>query len=339
MPQVLESPDPQLDVVALGNAIVDVFAHADDAFLTEHGLVKGSMALIDVARVDALYEAMGPGTEVSGGSAGNTAAGVASFGGRAAFIGKVRDDQLGDVYVHDIRAHGVAFDVPPATVGPPTARSLILVTPDAQRTMNTNLGIAGQLEAADVDADLVAAAAICYCEGYLWDVESAREALRAAMAEARGAGRIVAFAMCDGFCVDRHRPDFLRLAAGEADVIFANEHELCSLYEVDDCDVAVDKLRASGCPLAFVTRSEKGSMAVGAEQDPIVVPAHPVEQVVDTTGAGDQYAAGALFGLATGRELIDCLGLASLAAAEVISHLGARPEVPLRDLARGVGLL
>jgi sugar/nucleoside kinase (ribokinase family) len=323
--------DRRFDVVGIGNAIVDVISHADDEFVASHQLNKGAMTLVDEARGEALYQAMGPGIESSGGSAANTMAGVASFGGRAAYIGKVRDDVLGKVFAHDIRATGVSYEVPPGKDGPPTARCLILVTPDAQRTMNTFLGISALLCPDDVDEELVASAAVTYCEGYLWDVEIAKEAMRKAMRVAHEAGNEVAFALSDGFCVDRHRPEFLHLLDGSVDVLFANEAEICSLYEVDRFEEAMDRVRGR-CRLACLTRSEKGSVLVTADEVH-VVPAHPVEPVVDSTGAGDLYASGVLHGLTSGLDLPSCGRLGSLAAAEVISHLGARPQVPLRELA------
>lgn len=323
--------DRRFDVVGIGNAIVDVISHADDAFIARHGLNKGAMTLVDEARSEALYAAMGPGIESSGGSAANTMAGVASFGGRAAYIGKVRADTLGDVFAHDIRATGVAYDVPPGASGPPTARCLILVTPDAQRTMNTFLGISALLGPDDVDEELVASAAVTYCEGYLWDVEVAKQAMRKAMRIAHEAGNRVAFALSDGFCVDRHRPEFLELLDGAVDVLFANESEICSLYEVGSFEAALERVRGH-CELACLTRSEKGSVLVTGDEEH-VVPADPVARVVDSTGAGDLYAAGVLHGLTTGLDLPSCGRLGSLAAAEVISHLGARPQVPLSELA------
>jgi sugar/nucleoside kinase (ribokinase family) len=321
--------DRRFDVVGIGNAIVDVISHADDGFVTRHHLNKGAMTLVDEARAESLYRDMGPGIESSGGSAANTMAGVASFGGRAAYIGKVRDDTLGTVFAHDIRATGVAYDVPPGAEGPPTARCLIFVTPDAQRTMNTFLGISALLSPDDVDEDLVAAASVTYCEGYLWDVEVAKEAMRKAMRVAHAAGNRVAFALSDGFCVDRHRAEFLELVEGAVDVVFANEDEICSLYRVDSFEAALDRVRGS-CELACLTRSEKGSVLVTADEEH-VVPAHPVARVVDSTGAGDLYASGVLYGLTAGLDLPTCGRLGSL--AEVISHLGARPQQPLRELA------
>jgi sugar/nucleoside kinase (ribokinase family) len=321
---------PNFDVVIVGSAILDVIAHADDAFLADWALVKGSMALVDTERAEAIYAAMGPAVETSGGSAANTAVGVASFGGSAAFIGKVRDDQLGAVFVHDIRASKVFYDVPPAAAGPPTARCLILVTPDAQRTMNTNLGIAGELDSTDVDSSLVASGRVTYCEGYLWDVETAKAAIRTAMRTAKEADRLVALTLSDPFCVDRHRADFLDLVIGDVDILFANETEICSLYQVDDFDDALQAVRRH-CELAFLTRGALGSVVV-AGGDVHVIDAAPVDEVVDTTGAGDQYAAGALYAFTHGLDVASAGRLGSLAAAEVISHIGPRPLVPLSDL-------
>ncbi|HEX2039379.1 MAG TPA: adenosine kinase [Acidimicrobiales bacterium] len=322
--------EPETDVVAVGSAIVDVIAQATDADLRRHDLVKGTMALIDAEQAERLYADMGPAVEVSGGSAANTVAGVASFGGRAAFVGKVRDDQLGTVFAHDIRSVGVTFATPPAAEGPPTARCLVFVTPDAQRTMCTYLGAATGLSPDDVDVDLLSAARITYLEGYLWDPPEAIDALRRAIAVAHAARRRVAFTLSDPFCVDRHRAEFGELVEREVDVLFANEIEIMSLFETDDFHKAVDAVRAL-CEVAAVTRSEQGSVVV-AGGETLTVPAVPVARVLDTTGAGDLYAAGFLFGLARGYELRRCAELGSVAAAEVISHLGARPHVPLSHL-------
>lgn len=323
---------PSLDVVALGSAIVDVLATADDADLDARGLVKGTMALVDDARAHELYEGMGPAIEVSGGSAANTMAGVASFGGSAAFIGKVRDDQLGEVFAHDIRAVGVAYDTGPATSGPATARCLVFVTPDAQRTMTTYLGAAVGLAPTDVDTAVVGAARYTYLEGYLWDPPEAITALRLAMEAASNAGRRVALSLSDPFCVDRHRKDFLHLVDEGVDVLFANEAEVLSLFEVSTLAEALHALRRRGrCRLAAVTLGALGSTVVTPDAV-IDCPAVPVEHVVDTTGAGDLYAAGFLYGLVSGADLDRCAALASLAAAEVISHVGARPQVPLASL-------
>ena len=322
--------EPDLDVVALGSAIVDVIAQADDEAVAAHGLVKGTMALIDAERAEELYAAMPPAVEVSGGSAANTVAGVASFGGGAGFVGKVRDDQLGTVFAHDIRSVGVVYDTPPATDGPPTARCLVLVTPDAQRTMSTFLGAATGLTADDVDAGLLARARITYLEGYLWDPPEAIDALRRAIVVAHEADRRVAFTLSDPFCVDRHRDAFLELIEREVDVLFANEDEILSLFEVAELDKALESVRDL-CDITAVTRSEHGSVVVSGGET-IAVPAVPEVEVVDTTGAGDLYAAGFLYGIARGMDLRRCAELGSAAAAEVIAHVGARPRVALSTL-------
>ena len=323
---------PTFDVVALGSAIVDVLATAHDADLEARGLVKGTMALVDAARADELYAAMGPAVEVSGGSAANTVAGVASFGGSAAFMGKIRDDQLGAVFAHDIRAVGVAYQTAPAASGPATARCLVFVTPDAQRTMTTFLGAATRLGPDDVDTAVVAAARYTYLEGYLWDPPEAISALRLAISAATGAGRQVALSLSDPFCVDRHRKDFLELIDDHVDVLFANEVEIMSLFEASSLPGALDALRSRGrCRLAAVTLGPLGSVIVTPDAT-LECPATPVEHVVDTTGAGDLYAAGFLYGLATGAGLLRCGRLGSLAAAEVVSHVGARPLEPLASL-------
>lgn len=325
------------DVLAIGNAIVDVIARAEDDFLHAHAIQRGGMTLIDEARAETLYAAMGPGRVVSGGSAANTIAGVASFGGRAAFIGKVRDDQLGKLYRHDLTSLGVAFNTPPALSGPTTARCLIIVTPDGQRSMSTYLGACQGLSTADIDPQAVRDSAFIYLEGYLWDPPAAKEAFREAAAIAHGAGRKVALTLSDSFCVDRWRDEFLGLIrGGVVDVVFANEHELKSLYVTGDVDSAIAALRQEGI-LGVVTRSEHGALVVTREET-VAVPAMPVEAVVDTTGAGDLFAAGFLYGLARDRDARDCLRLGALAAAEIISHIGARPETGLADLARQNGL-
>jgi sugar/nucleoside kinase (ribokinase family) len=321
------------DVLTIGNAIVDVIAHADDAFLEAQRLVKGSMQLIDAHRAESLYGAMGPGIETSGGSAANTAVGVASLGGSAGFVGKVRDDQLGEVFRHDLRAVGVAFDVPPAppTEAEPTGRSLILVTGDAQRTMNTHLGVAAYVCAGDVPADVVAATSVVYAEGYLWDSPPGREAITTTMDLAHEAGRLRSLTLSDPFCVDRHRDTFLALLDTRIDVLFANEAEIISLYEVDTFEQAIDRFRGHG-RLGFLTCGPRGSVVV-SDDGIVAVDAEPIDDLVDTTGAGDMYAAGALFGLARGLDVETCAQLGSIAAAEVIAHIGPRPEGSLRDLA------
>lgn len=317
-------------VIGMGNAIVDVISHVPDEFVDQHHLDRGAMRLIDAEEATRLYAAMPPGIESSGGSAANTIAGIASLGGRVSYIGKVRDDQLGEVFAHDIRAAGVDYQVPPGADGDPTARCLIAVTPDAQRTMNTFLGISRNLSPADVDDDLVASGDLLYCEGYLWDVDVAKEAITKGMDVAHRAGNKTALALSDSFCVERHRAEFLDLVEHRVDVLFANELEITSLYEVDTFDEALQHV-AGHCEIACLTRSGKGSVIVSRDEVH-VIDAHPVERVVDTTGAGDLYASGFLYGLAEGHDLGTCGRLGSLAAAEVISHLGARPEVRLSDL-------
>lgn len=319
------------DVVAIGNAIVDVIARAEDDFLVAHGFHKGGMTLIDETKSLALYGAMGSATIVSGGSAANTMVGVASLGGKAAFIGKVRDDDAGRAFRHDIQAAGVLFPTPSATEGASTARCLVLVTPDGERTMSTYLGACVALGPEDVAEALIADARILYFEGYLWDPPHAKEAFRRAAAAARRAGRKTALTLSDSFCVDRYRDEFLDLIRnGLVDVLFANESELHALYQTADLDTAVKALSRERT-LAFVTRSADGCMIVdhGAVQS---VPAASIEKLVDTTGAGDLFAAGALFGLARNLPLERCAKIGALAAAEVIQHYGARPEVSLAEL-------
>ena len=315
----------QYDVVGIGNAIVDVIAKASDRFVTDQGLVKGSMALISQDRAEELYQLMGPGIEASGGSVANSVAGVASFGGSAAFVGKVADDTLGQVFAHDIRAAGVAFAPNPATGGPRTGRSLVLVTPDAQRTMNTHLGVSALLEPSDIDPELVQRGNILYCEGYLWDVESAKQAIRSAMEISLGAGNTVALSISDPFCVERHHQEFLDLIDGPVEILFANEAELEALYG-GSFEESVEVVR-SRVGLGCLTRGEMGSVLVSGDQT-VELAAYPVD-VVDTTGAGDQYAAGVLFGVARGFSLAQAGRLGVEAASEVISHVGPRPEVPL----------
>ncbi len=324
--------EPTLDVVAIGNAIVDVLAHADEEFLIHHRLDKGAMVLINDGQAERIYDAMGPGIEISGGSAANTAVGVVSCGGRCAYIGKVRDDALGRVFAHDLKAVGVEFETPMASDGPPTARCLINVTPDAQRTMTTYLGACVGLGPDDVSTETIAAAKVTYLEGYLWDPPSAKEAFRKAMGIAHEAGRRVALTLSDSFCVGRYRAEFLELAEHEVDILFANEAELLSLYEVSRFDDALQKV-AEHCEVAALTRSARGSIVVG-DGEVHVIDAEPVEWLVDTTGAGDLYAAGFLYGYTHGMSLYDCGRLGSVAAAEVISHFGARPEADLAALAR-----
>jgi sugar/nucleoside kinase (ribokinase family) len=328
----------RFDVVGLGNAIVDVLARAEDSDLVREGLSKGTMALIDEPRAEALYAKLGDTVLMSGGSAANTINGVASLGGRAAFIGKVKDDALGRSFAHDLRATGVHFSTPAATDGASTARCMIMVTPDGERTMNTFLGASQGLGPDDVDRAVVAASGIVYLEGYLWDPPAAKEAFRRAADIAHEAGRQVALTLSDVFCVDRHRAEFLDLLrSGKVDIVFANESEAKALYETSDFDAAVGGLRGDA-RLSVVTRSEKGCLIVSREGNR-AVNASPVERVVDATGAGDLFAAGFLTGLAKGLSHEDSARLGALAAAEVISHMGARPEARLLDLARENGLL
>ena len=322
------------DVVGIGNAIVDVIAHTDDEFLIKHDLTKGSMALVDEARAQFIYESMGPAMEISGGSAANTIAGIASLGGCGAYIGKVKADQLGEVFRHDIRAVGVAFDTELATEGPQTARSFILVTPDAQRTMNTYLGACVNLSPADVDPEVVGASSVTYLEGYLWDPPLAKEAFRKAMDIAHAAGGKVALTLSDSFCVDRFRDEFLDLAEHSVDILFANDDEICSLYQTDNFDEALQHVRGH-CEIAALTRSEHGSVVVSGDEIH-VIDAEPVDKLEDATGAGDLYASGFLYGLTHGHDLATCGRLGSIAAGEVIGHLGARPQTPLRELVKAV---
>jgi len=318
------------DVVGIGNAIVDILGHADDAFLAAHGMAKGAMTLIDAERASALYRAMGPAVESSGGSAANTIAGLASLGGRGGFIGKVNNDQFGGVFRHDIRSSGVAFDTPGSDEGPPTARCLIFVTGDAQRTMQTYLGACLELGPEDVDVQMISHAKVTYLEGYLWDPPRAKEAFLKAAKTARKAGRKVALTLSDPFCVDRHRKEFQDLVLNHVDILFANEQEICSLWQVDDFDDALHATRGK-CEVAVLTRSAKGSLVVSGD-DLHVVDARTVNHVVDTTGAGDLYAAGFLYGYTSGKSLYDCARIGAIAAAEVISHFGARPQTPLAEL-------
>ena len=331
-------PSIRYDVLGIGNAIVDVIARTEEDFLLKHGMNKGGMALIDEPRAEAIYKAMGTAVETSGGSAANTIVGVASLGSRSAFIGKIKDDVLGRAFSHDIRAAGAAFATPPAAAGPSTARCYVLVTPDGERTMNTYLGAAQNLHPSDIDADLVSGSAILYLEGYLWDPKDAKDAFLKAAKIAHQAERVVALSLSDAFCVDRWRDEFLQLMRSQTvDLIFANEAELGSLYQTADFDTAVAALRKD-IGAAVVTRSEKGCIVIGPDGT-TAVPAFPVKRVVDTTGAGDLFAAGFLSGLARGADDRTCGRLGALAAGEVIGHLGARPETSLKDLARQNGLL
>ena len=327
------------DVVGIGNAIVDIIGRCDDAFLGQHQRTKGSMQLVDRETVAKLYDAMGPAVEISGGSVANTMAGIASFGGKAGFIGKVAQDQFGTVFAHDIRAAGVTFTTPAAAAAgsDPTACCLILVTPDGQRTMNTFLGVSPQLGGGEIDAELIRSARIVYLEGYLFDRPEAKSAFRQAAAIAGKAGRQVALSLSDSFCVERHRAEFMSLIHAQVDILFANEAEITSLYQTNSFEEAAKRATAD-TKLAAITRSEKGSVILGGGTR-IDIEAAPVAKVVDTTGAGDLYAAGFLFGVARELGLETAGRLGSLAAAEIISHLGARPEVQLAELGRKHGLL
>ena len=319
-----------VDVVGVGNAIVDVLVSTSDDFVAEQSLPKGSMTLVDAERAAELYGLLGAGAvKASGGSAANTVAGVASFGGSAAYIGKVNDDDLGEFFAKDLNSLGVAFDQVPANGGPSTAMCVVLVTPDAQRTMSTYLGVSALLEPDDVDPDTVERASLLFCEGYLWDVASAKRAIRKAMDLAAGAGNRVSLTLSDTFCIERHHQEFLELVEGPVDVLFANRAELTTLYGCD-LDEAVDRL-GDTVELSFVTLSERGSLIV-TDGRITEVPAVPVAEVVDTTGAGDQYAAGVLYGLARGLPLPEAGRLGSAAASEVISHMGPRPARPLSEL-------
>ena len=325
------------DVLGIGNAIFDILVQADESFLGRHGMTKGGMALIDEARALSIYRDMGPAIEMSGGSAANTIVGVASLGARAAYVGKVRDDQIGRLYTHDIRAAQVAFETKPASDGPATGCSYILVTPDGERTMNTYLGAAQELMPDDIDAAQVAASAIVYLEGYLWDPKNAKQAFVKASTIAHDAGRQVALTLSDSFCVDRYRGEFLDLMRnGTVDLVFANEAELHSLYQTSDFDTALKQFR-SDTKLGVVTRSEKGCV-VASKEGITAVPAFPIDKMVDTTGAGDLFAAGFLFGLVRGAGHENAGRLGVLAAAEIIQHIGARPQTSLKELARQNGL-
>lgn len=327
----------QFDVCGVGNALVDVIAPANDAFLIEHGISKGGMTLIfDEPAVETLYAKMAPGQETSGGSAANTLAGIASLGGRAAYIGKVSDDQLGGVFRHDLNAGGVSYDTKPRTGGPSTGRCLINVTPDGQRSMSTFLGCSPLLTADDLDEAKIASAGIVFLEGYLFDAPEAKAAFVKASEIAHAAGRKVALTLSDLFCVDRHKEAFRDLVAHHIDILFANEAEILALYDAPDFDIALTAARKD-CEFVALTRSELGSVLARGEEV-VSVPADAIDKVVDTTGAGDLYAAGVLFGAATGRDLKTCGLLGSLAAGEIISHYGARPEANLAQLVAARGL-
>lgn len=323
--------EPLYDVIAIGNAIVDVMAPCEDADIERLGLAKGGMTLVDTARAQELYDAMGPAREISGGSAANTLAGLAALGAKCAFIGQVADDQLGEVFAHDIRAGGIDFQTPTRAEEPPTARCLIFVSPDGQRTMNTFLGASQFLPAEALDDAQIASASVLYLEGYLWDPEEPRKAMRRAIAAARNAGRKVAFTLSDAFVISRHGDDFRALIAdGQIDILFANEHELAALTGVEDFHAGLEQLAAK-VPTVVVTRSENGAHAI-SNGEHAHVPAEPIDKVIDTTGAGDLFAAGFLYSYVRNKPLSESLTLGAICAAEIISHYGARPEANLQDL-------
>ncbi len=326
----------ELDVVGIGNALVDVLTHEDESFIEANGLLKGAMTLIDTERAEALYAAMGRGIEVSGGSAANTISGIASFGGKAAYIGRVFDDQLGAVFAHDLRATGATFRCVPATEGPPTGRCLIVVTPDAERTMNTYLGSSEFLGPEDVDGELIAAAQVTYLEGYLFDRAEAQEAYWKASRIAHDAGRHVSLTLSDTFCVERHKEAWRTLVTDQVDILFANEGEAMALYDVDSVEAALEHVKAD-VQIGAVTCGPKGSLVVH-DGEVIEIPAHPAERVVDTTGAGDLYAAGFLYGFTSGRTLEESGRLGSMAATAVLGHTGPRPGLSLAQLATSSGL-
>ena len=325
------------DVLTVGNAIVDIIATTEDDFLVNEEIIKGAMNLIDAQRAEHLYSVMGPAIEASGGSAGNTAAGIASMGGSAAYFGKVCDDHLGGVFTHDIRAIGVAYDTTMLASAPPTARSMIFVTPDGERSMNTYLGACMELGPEDIEEDKVAAAKITYFEGYLWDPPRAKDAIRLAAEIAHQYERQVAMTLSDPFCVDRFREEFLQLMrSGTVDIVFANEAEIKSLYQTASLESAIEAIRQD-CTIAAVTVGESGSYAI-TKNETQKVDAFPIDSLVDTTGAGDLYASGFLFGLTHGRDLATCAKLGGLAAAEVIQHIGPRPQGSLKDVVAQSGL-
>jgi sugar/nucleoside kinase (ribokinase family) len=327
----------RFDVIGIGNAIVDIIGRCDEAYLATIGATKGGMRLVGADEVKKIYATMGPAVEISGGSAANTIAGIASFGGKAAFIGTVASDEFGKIFTHDIRSIGVAFDVEPISNGAPTSRSLILVTPDGERTMNTFLGISTSLNESQLKLDLIQGSAILYLEGYLFDEPQAKQAFRKALHTAKTAGRKVALTLSDGFCVDRHRGEFLELIRSGIDILFANESEIKSLYQTESFDLAA--MNASNdTNLAVLTRSAKGSILF-VDGRAIEIAPEPISELIDTTGAGDLYAAGFLYGYSKGYSLEICGRLASLAASEIISHIGARPEIALNELASQRGMI
>ena len=330
MTSTQQPTDADFDVLGIGNALVDVLSTETDEFLATHELVKGSMTLIDTDRAEELYAAMGTKTEMSGGSAANTLSGIASFGGRAAYTGRVKDDGLGKAFAHDLNSLGVHFSSPKAPDGDPTGRCMIVVTPDGERTMNTYLGASATLCPSDLDVELIGRSSITFLEGYLFDRDEAKEAFRKAAGAAHAAGRKVALTLSDSFCVDRHRDDFLALVDDGVDVLFANEEEITKLYGVDSFDEGVEAVRGR-CEIAAVTRGGQGSVVV-TKDETVAVEAKQVAKLVDTTGAGDLFAAGFLFGLTSGQPLAECGRLGSLAAAAVIGHMGPRPGMSLAQM-------
>lgn len=326
--------DHKYGVVAVGNALVDVLSQVPESFIESQkpqGMEKGAMTLIDETRAVSLYTQMPKGLETSGGSAANTMAGFASFGGQGAFIGKVADDELGQVFSNDIKSLGVHYETPNLILGAPTGRCMILVTPDADRTMNTFLGASVELKETDIDENIISSAMVTYLEGYLFDRETAKKAFITAAEYAHKAGKKIALTLSDPFCVDRHREDFRALVENHVDILFANQDELMSLYETDDFDTAITAL-GNNVDIAAITRSAKGAVIISEGQQ-IHVDAEDVDNVIDTTGAGDQFAAGFLYGLTEGKSLEQCGKLGSIAAGEVISHIGPRPAVKLSELA------
>lgn len=330
-------PAARFDVIGIGNAIVDIIGRCDEAYLATIGAAKGSMRLVGADDVKKIYTTMGPATEISGGSAANTIAGIASFGGKAAFIGTIANDEFGKIFTHDIRSIGVTFDASPIANGAPTSRSLILVTPDGERTMNTFLGISTSLNESQLNLDLIRDSEILYLEGYLFDEPQAKQAFRKALHTAKEAGRKVALTLSDGFCVDRHRAEFIELIRSGIDILFANESEIKSLYQTESFDLAAANA-SKDAKLAVLTRSAKGSLIL-SENNSVEIAPEPISELVDTTGAGDLYASGFLFGYSKGYELSICGRLASLAASEIISHIGARPEISLAQFARQKGII
>ena len=329
---------PKFDVLTIGNAIVDILARCEDSFLAENAIIKGAMNLIDAERAELLYSKMGPAVEASGGSAGNTAAGIAGFGGKAAYFGKVAEDQLGQIFQHDIRAQGVHYQTRPEGLHPPTARSMIFVTPDSERSMNTYLGACVELGPEHVEEEVVAEAKVTYFEGYLWDPPRAKDAIREAARIAHANGREVSMTLSDPFCVGRYRAEFLDLMkSGTVDIVFANKQELLSLYETNDFELALGKI-ALDCKLAAVTLSEEGAVVVRGKER-VKIDAYAIDELVDTTGAGDLFASGFLYGYTQDRSLEDCGRLGCLAAAVVIQQLGPRPLVSLKEAAVEAGLI